>query len=103
MTFIFNTSAFKNTVKLLAIPTVIVLTLSLSAAELNPADNVNPSKSDPALNNHTREAVIILDDNMTQSAKDINAKSKPSWWNWLTSTSKKPAYFHYIDIIELLN
>ncbi|MFT5452741.1 MAG: hypothetical protein ACI9N9_002236 [Enterobacterales bacterium] len=91
------------TLKLLAIPVLIVLTLSLSAAELSPADKINPSKTVPTLNNQPQEAALKLDDNMTQTAKDINTKSKPRWWNWLTSTSKKPAYFHYIDIIELLD
>lgn len=86
---------------MLAVPVAIVLSLSLSAAELNPADKMNPSKADPTLSNH-QEAALKLHDNITQTNKDINAKSQPSWWNWLTSTSKKPAYFHYIDIIELL-
>ena len=102
MTIILNTTAIKKTVKLLAVSVVIIFTFSLSATELTPADNINPSKSEPALNNHPQEATLQLDDKMTQTAKDINAKSKPSWWNWLTNTSKKPAYFHYIDIIELL-
>jgi len=90
------------TLKLIVVPAVIALTLSLSAAELNPSDKINPSEAAPTLNNQPQKVTLKLDENTTTAADDINAKSKPSWWSWFTNTSKKPAYFHYIDVIELL-
>jgi hypothetical protein len=97
-----NSTVITKTVKLLVVSVIIVLSVSLSSTELTPAENINPSKAEPTLNNHPQEATLKLDDSMTQTTKDINVKSKPSWWKWLANSSKKPAYFHYIDIIELL-
>ncbi|PCJ45131.1 MAG: hypothetical protein COA74_16235 [Gammaproteobacteria bacterium] len=73
------------------------------AAELNPSDTINPTKSEPSLKNHPEASVIKRDDKRVQSTKVISDKVGSSWWNWLTNSSSKPAYFHYVDMLELLD
>ena len=70
--------------------------------EVTPAENINPSSSDPILNNLAQPAAIANDKKSGQTSNNIKAKSEPSWWSWLTSSSSKPAYFHYVDFIELI-
>lgn len=72
------------------------------ATELSPADNIKPPKSEPSMNNLPKRTTLTMEaKELQQGAVQIN-KSKPSWWKWLTNTSNKPASYHYIDIIELL-
>ena len=71
------------------------------AAELNPADNIKPSQSQPSLNNLREESTLIMDEKNIQ--KSTIKKNKTTLWSWLTKASKKPANFHYIDIIELFS
>lgn len=73
-----------------------------NAAELNPVENLNPPQSEPSMAHLPERATLIMGDK-----KDLlnagNSKNKPSWWNWLTNASNKPANFHFIDILELLD
>ena len=71
------------------------------AVELNPSDHMKPSQSQPSLGNLPEESSLIIDESNVQNSNDN--KNKQTWWGWLTCTSKKPANFHYIDIIELFS
>jgi len=102
MTFNINATVLKTIATLSSVTLIILLSLSLSATELTPADKINPTKADPALNNHAQQPALKLEDNASLSTREIKAKAKLNLWNWLKNTSKKPAYFHYLDILELL-
>jgi len=81
----------------------ILLSPAATATELDPAKNIKPAQSQPVLENLPERTELAVEEKDIQKANQQNAKSKPSWWKWLTNASKKPASFHYIDIIELLN
>jgi len=78
-----------------------IVTPGSGAQEATPIDNIGPSQSEPPIGYLPEDNALI---NTTLLDKPINqCSSQPSWWNWLLSTSSKPANFHYIDIMELLN
>lgn len=87
----------------LLILSLVLFAPSSSAHEVNPSDNINPVQSEPAIGH--------LPEDINLNEKDINALAEisvqygnhPNWWNWITSASSKPANYHYIDILELLN
>jgi len=111
MSFIENKST--QTLPLMAfskLSLVFVLICSLAiassitiAGELRPTDNINPSQSEPALGNVPQKSTLTVDEKKIQEPIECKSKSEPSWWNWLTNASTKPANFHFIDIIELLS
>ncbi len=79
----------------------IIITLGTGAQEATPVDTISPSQSEPAIGYLPEDNALIY---MTVLDKSISqCSSQPSWWNWLLSTSSKPAYYHYIDFMELLN
>jgi hypothetical protein len=88
--------------KLLVTLTVLaclVFTLTINAVEITPADSPNPVELTPDFEGLGSANQLIQD-----KANDPQAKKKKhSWWSWLTSTSRKPANFHYIDFMELLH
>ena len=80
-----------------------IFTVHTYAGELNPSDNIKPSQNEPSLGNLPQKSTLTIDEKKIEAPIDCKSKSEPSWWNWLTNASTKPANFHYIDIIELLN
>ena len=73
------------------------------ASELRPSDTIKPSHSEPVLGELPEGSSLTMEEKETQQSSIDNSKSEPSWWNWITNASRKPANFHFIDIIELLN
>ena len=71
------------------------------AAEFSTTNNSNPSQSE-SLPGHLSEDSTINAEKLKAQSTNFK-KAKPGFWQWLTSSSNKPANFHYIDIIELLN
>ncbi|MCP3673327.1 MAG: hypothetical protein GY829_02485 [Gammaproteobacteria bacterium] len=80
-----------------------ILVPSTFAGELHPTDNINPSQSEPALGNVPQKSTFSVDEKKIEDPIERKSNSEPSWWNWLTNASNKPANFHFIDIIELLS
>ncbi len=80
-----------------------IFTPSTFAGELHPTDNINPSQSEPALGNLPQQSTLSVDEKKIEEPIECKSNSEPSWWNWLTNASTKPANFHFIDIIELLS
>ena len=115
MSFIENKSA--QTFPLIAFPKLLlvfafvclfvcslaILVPSAYAGELHPTDNINPSQSEPALGNLPQKSTLSVDEKKIEEPIECKSNSEPSWWNWLTNASNKPANFHFIDIIELLS
>lgn len=81
---------------------ILMVAPTNNAAELNPVENLNPPQSEPSMAHLPERATLIMDEKQDQ-LNTGNSKSKPSWWNWLTNASNKPANFHFIDILELLD
>ncbi len=82
---------------------ILVFTNYITAHEANPVDTINPSRSEPALGSQPQDTILNdLDDHFLNKTTD-QCLSQPSWWSWLLSASGKPANFHYIDIMELLD
>lgn len=75
----------------------------VSANELNPTDQIKPTHSKPSLNTLPDRADLNPEGKNPQQIADHHTQTKPSWWNWLTNASKKPASYHFIDMLELLN
>lgn len=101
---ILNVIAFSKL--LLAFALVCSLSIfvpSTFAGELHPKDNINPSQSEPALGNLPQKSTLSVDEKKIEEPIECKSNSEPSWWNWLTNASTKPANFHFIDIIELLS
>ena len=73
------------------------------ASELRPSDTIKPSQSEPALGELPEGSNLTMEERDIQQNSNGNSKSKPSWWNWITNASRKPANYHFIDIIELLD
>jgi len=78
-----------------------IIAFSVQAAEINPADHIKPDELQPKFESMRDNSQLnqAISDSTTHQIK----KSEPSWWGWLTNSSRKPANFHYIDIIELLD
>lgn len=77
------------------------LTVStVSAVEITPIDEIEPDN----LQNDLQDlgAANELTQSQTAAQTDLKQKSKPSIWSWLTNQSRKPASYHFIDIIEIL-
>ncbi|MCP4411191.1 MAG: hypothetical protein GY808_01255 [Gammaproteobacteria bacterium] len=78
-----------------------IITLGSGAQDATPVDNINPAQSEPAIRYLSEDNALI---NITLLDQPVSqCRSQPSWWNWLLSASSKPANFHYIDFLELLN
>ncbi len=77
------------------------ITPGTGAQDATPVDNINPAQSEPAISYLPEDNALL---NVTLLDKPVSqCSSQPSWWNWLLSTSSKPANFHFIDFMELLN
>lgn len=92
-----NNATFRFTIGSLLLVACLVFTINTSAVEIEPTDDVVPSEM-----NHD----FMSDDNQLlhdeAAQKQISTKTcQRSWWGWLTSYSRKPASYHYIDFIEL--
>ena len=75
----------------------------IKATELSPSDQIKPSRSEPTMDSLPDRADLTHEESELQQDDCSVSSSKPSWWNWLISASKKPANYHFIDIIELLS
>ena len=84
----------------LALSLLVVMPCSL-AAELSPSNNIKPSQSESIPGQLPEDSTINAEKMKAQ--KTNFKKARPGFWQWLTCSSNKPANFHYIDIIELLN
>lgn len=85
---------------------VYILTLSgtsFHANELSPVDNIKPTNSAPSIGSLPKSSSLSMKEKQAINKKQETCVSGTSWWAWLTNSSKKPANFHYIDIIELLS
>lgn len=81
----------------------ILTTQSIGAQDAQPVDTINPAQSEPAIGYLPEDTSLDSKDNVQEGKSNNQCSSQPSWWNWLVSASNKPANFHYIDIMELLN
>lgn len=88
------------TLTLLSIPSVGVDVVY--ATELNPADQMKPAQPRPSLDSLQDNAAFDSADNNHSPNADRKPNNPPTWWTWLTGNSKKPASYHFIDILELL-
>ena len=77
--------------------------LSAYSINLNPTDQVNPSKSEPVLDKAPESSKISSTSELNDKDDTILTITDQSWWAWLTNSSSKPAYFHYVDFIELIS
>lgn len=94
---------YKLCVSVLLVFSMLIVIPVTQANGLASANNMSLSQSEQSLDNLTGSAPSIIEEEKNQQNTNSNPKSKPSWWNWLTNASKKPANFHYIDFIELLS
>ena len=77
----------------------LFFTANLSAVEINPSDTVDPVEHAPAFEAIGATNQLVQDKANNNLSGNLK---KQTWWGWLTNTSRKPANFHYIDFIELL-
>ncbi|NNJ72248.1 MAG: hypothetical protein HKP09_03595 [Enterobacterales bacterium] len=74
---------------------------AVKAVEIAPIEQIDPERLQDDLDN------LGARNELTQQSKTVlstsTKKSKPSVWAWLTNQSRKPANFHFIDIIEILD
>jgi len=81
----------------------IFTTRSAGAQDAQPVDTINPVQSEPAIGYLHEDISLDSKNNVLDEKLSNQCSSQPSWWNWLVNASSKPANFHYIDIMELLN
>lgn len=74
---------------------------TVTAVEIAPIEQINPEKLQDELEG--LEAGNELSQTQTSLQAASPNKSKPSIWSWLTNQSRKPAVYHFIDIIEILD
>jgi len=94
---------FRFLLPVIFIASMFILTPITHANELTPKDNIRPSQIEPSLGNAPEKELIRKEEANIPTVDSSKKQYKPSWWKWLTSSSKKPANFHYIDIIELIS
>ncbi len=80
-----------------------IITPGTGAKEEITVDSISPSQTEPALGYLPEDNALTITNNLLLDKSIGQCSHQPSWWNWLLSTSSKPANFHYIDIMELLN
>jgi len=80
-----------------------ILTPGSGAQEATPVDSISPSQSEPAIGHLPEDTTLAITNNTVLDKPMGQCGSQPNLWNWLLNASSKPANFHYIDIIELLN
>lgn len=78
-----------------------VLISSVAAVEIAPIDRLDPDDLQNDLKDLGTGNELAQTGNKAQN--DTCSKSKPSVWSWLTNQSRKPASYHFIDIIEILD
>ena len=93
----------KAKLSFLVLVTLLVAMPFSNAAQLNPTKDINPTQSEQSMGTLQDNAVLSVGESDLDNSLKVIDKSKPSLWNWLTSASSKPAYFHYIDILELIS
>jgi len=81
----------------------ILTTRSAGAQDAQPVDTINPAQSEPAIGYLHEDPSINTQIKVLDGKLRNQCNSQPSWWSWLISASSKPANFHYIDFMELLN
>ncbi|MBT8449944.1 MAG: hypothetical protein KJO69_09650 [Gammaproteobacteria bacterium] len=74
---------------------------AVKAVEITPIEQVDPERLQDELDNLGARNELAQQSNTVLSKS--TKKSKPSVWAWLTNQSRKPANFHFIDIIEILD
>ena len=92
-------SHIHKTLLSLIVLSCVVFTLNLGAVEIKPTDSGNPVELTPDFDGLGSGNQLMQDKNTNLQGK----KKQRSWWSWLTSTSRKPANFHYIDFMELFH
>ena len=73
----------------------------ITAVEIAPIEKLDPEDLQNDLDNLGSSNELNRNTKSLQTNKA--KKAKPSIWCWLTNQSRKPANFHYIDIIEILD
>ena len=105
MRFYYNNKDLNKDFKLnlnIALMLLSLLLIIPTTSAADPSGSISPNQTEQALNDGSRYADSHVIERISQQDLNCASKSKPSLWNWLTKASHKPAYFHYIDIIELL-
>lgn len=90
-----------NRLVLMAMVSIALVFSSVTyAVEISPADQVNPTEITPDFDGLGDSNQLLQE----QAAKNPLADNcRQTWLGWLTGVSRKPANFHFIDFLELLN
>jgi len=74
---------------------------TVKAVEIAPIEKIDPERLQNDLDN------LGARNELSQKTNTVlgkaTKKTKPSIWAWLTNQSRKPANFHFIDMIEILD
>lgn len=79
---------------------VLAFSSVTNAVEISPADQVKPTEMTPDFDG-LGEGNQLLQEQANKNPLADNCQQ--SWIGWLTGVSRKPANFHFIDFLELLN